>query len=82
MAQPQRALVAHAEDLGLIPSTYTAGHNHLELQFEEIQLPLLRLPSTRHVVHRQACGQNMHIHKIKTNKKRAAINLPDGFIIY
>lgn len=30
-----------AENLGLIPSTHIADHNHLSLQFQGIQHPLL-----------------------------------------
>ena len=37
MAQLWKALVAFAENPGLIPSTHMVAHNHLELQFQEMQ---------------------------------------------
>lgn len=36
VAQPLGVLAALVEDLGLVPSTRMAAHNHLELQFQEI----------------------------------------------
>jgi len=40
MAQQLGALAALAEDIGSIPSTHMTTHNHLSLQFQEIQCPL------------------------------------------
>ena len=36
-------LTALAEDLGSIPSTHMAVHNHMELQFQGLQCPLLAI---------------------------------------
>ena len=33
MAQQLRVLAALVKDWGLVPSTHTAAHNHLQLQF-------------------------------------------------
>ena len=63
MAQQLRVLLALPEDSGLIPSTHMATHNHLPLQFQEIQYPLLFSVSTdTHST--QTCRQN-YIHHIK-----------------
>ena len=52
--------VAPTEDPGLVPSvpsTHSVVHNHLYLQFQGIQLPLLTSTCTRHT--------STHIHAIK-----------------
>jgi hypothetical protein len=48
MARGLRALIALAEDTGLIPSTHMMAHNHPELWFQRIQSSLLTSVDPRH----------------------------------
>jgi hypothetical protein len=43
-----KALVALPEGPGLVPSTHMAAHNHLQLQLQGIQCPLVASLGTRH----------------------------------
>lgn len=59
-ARQLQARTDHPEDLGSIPRIHTVAQNHLELQFQGIQSPLLVSSNTRHM-----CGET-DIHEGKT----------------
>lgn len=67
MAQQIRALIAVAEDQGLIPNSHMVGYNHRNLQFYKIQHPPLVSSGTRpkHGTTDKESRENMHTHKIK-----------------
>jgi hypothetical protein len=69
MAQWLRALAALLEDPGFIPSTHTAAHSCLYLQFLGIQCRswFPWVPVT-HMMRRHTCRQNTHKHHIFKRK--------------
>jgi hypothetical protein len=59
---------AFADDLGLIPGTHMADHNHLKLQFQGIQSPTLACKGIGHMCGVQTYnggGQNNNETKIR-----------------
>lgn len=49
MTQPLRTFVVLKQNLSLVPRTYMAASNHLELQVQGIHYPSLASLGTRHV---------------------------------
>jgi len=49
VAQWLTALTVLAEDLDLVPSTLMVAQNRQQLQFQEVQSPLLGLAGSRHI---------------------------------
>lgn len=65
MAKPLGALHAFSEDLGSLPITHMAAHSHLELQFQELPLPILAFPCDKHTQGALPSRQDTHTRKIK-----------------
>ena len=61
MAHWLRPLAALAEDLGVVPSTHTAAHSHLELQSQGTQGSDLQ--GTIYTSCRHTCSRQSTIHK-------------------
>jgi hypothetical protein len=60
---------------GIVPSTHMAAYNHLELQFQGIQHPLLpQQESSTHVMCRYTCRQNTNTWKITKSLKVEALD--------
>jgi hypothetical protein len=64
MAQQLQSLAAISEDLGSMPSTYMAAHDHLSLPSKGSDTLYGQVPG----MHQDTCVQNVHANKIKVNE--------------
>lgn len=74
MAQGWTALVDLAEDLGSVPSIRLAVNNSVVTPVLVESLPSSGQWYCMDVVHRHACRQKSHVHKIKINLKTKQTN--------
>jgi hypothetical protein len=66
VAHWSRALAALPKDPDSVLCTHMVAHNHLQLQFQGIQCPLLAsLGNQACTWCRHTCRQNTHTHKVK-----------------
>jgi hypothetical protein len=79
MVQWLRALAALAEDLDSVSRTHMLANDHVQLQFQRIQCPLLASDGTcMHVIHKHTLRPNTHTHKMKIKESLKSLHAPEN----